>query len=369
MLFKKLISSFVMTGLLAASGCAREENASETKFEPTTTFAAMQTAVAIVQAIWERNNAVTQSDINNIIGAMRAIAAQLAAHADRLHIQTEVATVNGLADSFERYARIRANSVELNDLLLATERSFNQIESIFANQRVYDSHLAAQAYNTIAAIRLVADMDYMHDMGRVRALARRVAAVNNRLLASPSFPVYTSDANGGMRFANCKVMTAPFTEDQRDHIFYSALSQWSMGYHKGHEFRYYHAGRYTGYCLEDKAGNNAFRIEGGGEFMRVVYNWEGIAPRMYNDNINALKSNESYRATRTANEAMQPLVGSFAKHGNNGTVSCNTYCNGAEWGRTGSCLSGLITKDDTIVSCSELPGLLQEGGLLCQCLE
>jgi hypothetical protein len=54
----------------------------------------------------------------------------------------------------------------------------------------------------------------------------------------------------------------------------------------------------------------------------------------------------------------------FQKHGNNGTVNCNTYCEGAQWGATGSCTGSWLKN----FPCSMTTGLLPAGEQLsCEC--
>jgi hypothetical protein len=44
----------------------------------------------------------------------------------------------------------------------------------------------------------------------------------------------------------------------------------------------------------------------------------------------------------------------FQKSGNNGTVSCDTFCQGAQWGQTGSCFGGK-TGSGAYVDCAAVP--------------
>lgn len=48
----------------------------------------------------------------------------------------------------------------------------------------------------------------------------------------------------------------------------------------------------------------------------------------------------------------------FVKHGNDGTVSCNTYCQGAQWGDVGTCVAGFNNKRGVGAECSTTPGQL-----------
>ncbi|MCI5224946.1 MAG: hypothetical protein D3924_20325 [Candidatus Electrothrix sp. AR4] len=67
-------------------------------------------------------------------------------------------------------------------------------------------------------------------------------------------------------------------------------------------------------------------------------------------------------------------AGSFKKQGNNGTVSCNTYCGATNekgkpvWGkRIGYCVEAQYTSDGTTVSCETIPGLMTDDMLTCFC--
>jgi hypothetical protein len=58
----------------------------------------------------------------------------------------------------------------------------------------------------------------------------------------------------------------------------------------------------------------------------------------------------------------------FEKAGNNGTVSCDTFCGGAQWGRIGTCVGAKIVagpRNGEYTFCSLVPG---EGNYLrCAC--
>lgn len=59
-------------------------------------------------------------------------------------------------------------------------------------------------------------------------------------------------------------------------------------------------------------------------------------------------------ASKTAADGTAAKLGGgkmFAKGGNNGTVSCATYCEGSKWGETGSCVAARRASDKTYVSC------------------
>ncbi len=54
----------------------------------------------------------------------------------------------------------------------------------------------------------------------------------------------------------------------------------------------------------------------------------------------------------------------FVKHGNNGTVSCDTFCQGAQWGQVGRCLAASAAN----IPCGQTPGFLANGAeLTCGC--
>src|SRR3984957_16059254 len=55
--------------------------------------------------------------------------------------------------------------------------------------------------------------------------------------------------------------------------------------------------------------------------------------------------------------------GTFAKHGNNGTVSCDTFCAGAQWGDVGTCWEAGAYN----YPCSAAPGYFNNGQEL-QCI-
>jgi hypothetical protein len=60
-------------------------------------------------------------------------------------------------------------------------------------------------------------------------------------------------------------------------------------------------------------------------------------------------------------------AGCFTKPGNNGTVSCKTYCEGTSWGEVGRCISASRQDNGANVSCDETVGRLQGADVLCQC--
>ncbi len=69
-------------------------------------------------------------------------------------------------------------------------------------------------------------------------------------------------------------------------------------------------------------------------------------------------------------EASPVFSGSdFVKHGNNGTVSCNEFCVGSQWGddQVGTCASAVL--EGSPVSCSHVPGLLGGPELTCNCYQ
>jgi hypothetical protein len=59
----------------------------------------------------------------------------------------------------------------------------------------------------------------------------------------------------------------------------------------------------------------------------------------------------------------------FVKHGNNGTVSCDTYCAGAGWpGGEGGCVNAVRQDTHESLACDAAPGLLpQAAELTCTC--
>lgn len=65
---------------------------------------------------------------------------------------------------------------------------------------------------------------------------------------------------------------------------------------------------------------------------------------------------------------LEPQGYMYDKHGNNGTVSCSTFCGGVQWGGdTGVCESA--SHAGNIVDCDEAPGLYGDGiELTCKCL-
>lgn len=58
----------------------------------------------------------------------------------------------------------------------------------------------------------------------------------------------------------------------------------------------------------------------------------------------------------------------YSKPGDNGTVSCETFCQGATWGTIGTCVAA--RRDDTRlpVDCATVPGLLLPSGTQLSCL-
>ena len=67
---------------------------------------------------------------------------------------------------------------------------------------------------------------------------------------------------------------------------------------------------------------------------------------------------------QTSTESALSSNENFSKHGNNGTVSCDTYCAGAEWlGGTGTCVSAFAYA----VPCDHATGLLTNTQLSCIC--
>jgi hypothetical protein len=56
----------------------------------------------------------------------------------------------------------------------------------------------------------------------------------------------------------------------------------------------------------------------------------------------------------------------FEKRGNNGTVSCDTYCEGATWGETGPCVEAVDLASQRRMACEDVRGL-QPQGVACTC--
>jgi hypothetical protein len=57
----------------------------------------------------------------------------------------------------------------------------------------------------------------------------------------------------------------------------------------------------------------------------------------------------------------------FEKPGNNGTTSCHNFCEGAQWGEVGFCVGAWRTDTNERVTCSTVPGYLNGHGLACEC--
>jgi hypothetical protein len=58
----------------------------------------------------------------------------------------------------------------------------------------------------------------------------------------------------------------------------------------------------------------------------------------------------------------------FEKNGNNGTVSCESFCQGTQWGPVGKCIKAVNTHLKKEISCTDTPGLLPDGKqLTCHC--
>lgn len=56
----------------------------------------------------------------------------------------------------------------------------------------------------------------------------------------------------------------------------------------------------------------------------------------------------------------------FDKPGNNGTVSCDTYCEGATWGETGPCVGAVDLASQQRIACEDVRGLPSQG-VACTC--
>jgi hypothetical protein len=75
-------------------------------------------------------------------------------------------------------------------------------------------------------------------------------------------------------------------------------------------------------------------------------------------------------ATKTiADDAAAKLASAkmFAKGGNNGSVSCDVFCEGAQWGATGSCVGARRATDKAYVSCATVIGA-ETSAAECFCL-
>jgi hypothetical protein len=58
----------------------------------------------------------------------------------------------------------------------------------------------------------------------------------------------------------------------------------------------------------------------------------------------------------------------FVKPGNNGTVSCGTFCGGAQWGPVGRCVGAVRSDTGQRLTCGAVPGFLGSAQLTCQCV-
>jgi Peptidase_C39 like family len=59
----------------------------------------------------------------------------------------------------------------------------------------------------------------------------------------------------------------------------------------------------------------------------------------------------------------------FVKHGNNGTVTCDTYCRGSQWGQVGTCVASFDNKNGSGRDGNYLPGFLNGPELTCTCVK
>lgn len=62
-----------------------------------------------------------------------------------------------------------------------------------------------------------------------------------------------------------------------------------------------------------------------------------------------------------------PASVDFVKHGNNGTVTCSTYCRGPQWGAPGSCIGAIRGDSGQRVFCDTRVGALDGPELSCEC--
>lgn len=59
----------------------------------------------------------------------------------------------------------------------------------------------------------------------------------------------------------------------------------------------------------------------------------------------------------------------FVKKGNNGTVTCDTFCRGSQWGQVGTCVASFDNKNGTGRDGNYLPGFLNGPELTCTCVK
>jgi hypothetical protein len=59
----------------------------------------------------------------------------------------------------------------------------------------------------------------------------------------------------------------------------------------------------------------------------------------------------------------------FIKEGNNGTVNCDTFCQGSEWGQVGRCVACFDNENNVGGDCNYLPGFLGGSELTCTCVQ
>jgi hypothetical protein len=68
-----------------------------------------------------------------------------------------------------------------------------------------------------------------------------------------------------------------------------------------------------------------------------------------------------------ATSSIAQSSGPFTKTGDNGTVSCTTYCGGSQWaGGVGTCTSAFSNDSGRAIDCNAVPGL-SAAGLTCNC--
>jgi hypothetical protein len=51
----------------------------------------------------------------------------------------------------------------------------------------------------------------------------------------------------------------------------------------------------------------------------------------------------------------QKQLNVFYKGGNNGTMTCDAFCEGAQWGQTGTCVGAMVASSGQFVSCGATP--------------
>jgi hypothetical protein len=81
------------------------------------------------------------------------------------------------------------------------------------------------------------------------------------------------------------------------------------------------------------------------------------------------KANQSCMPSSDGSRMYCSPAAIFVKHGNNGTVSCDTYCRGSQWGQVGTCVASFDNKNGTGRDGNYLPGFLDGAELTCTCVK